>query len=83
MMNQHLLSISIALQRILRLHLLLHLRLPLLLLLALAILFEDGHQSMTRNSLASSRMPEVGTLGKPLANDFIVILTAAKLAGIG
>ena len=83
MMNQHLLSISIALQRILRLHLLLHLRLPLLLLRALAIPFEDGRQSMTRNSSASSRMPEVDILGKPLVNDFIVTLTAAKLAGTG
>ena len=83
MMIPHLLSLLIAPTRNLRLHLLLHLRLPLLLLLALAILFEDGHQSMIRNSSASSRMPRVGTLGKPLANDFIVILTAAKLAGIG
>ena len=84
MMIPHLLSLLIAPTRNLRLHLLPHRRLPLLLLLlALAILFEDGHQSTIRNSSASSRMPRVGTLGKPLANDFIVILTAAKLVGIG
>ena len=83
MMIPHLLSIVIAPPMNLRLHLLLHQKIPLLLLPALAILFEDGRQSTTRNSSASSRMPGADTPGKPLANDFIVILTAAKLVGIG
>ena len=80
MMNPHLLSLLIAPSRNLRLHLLLHHR---LLLLALATPFEDGHQSTIRNSSASSRTLGVGTPGKPSANVFIVILTAARLAGIG
>ena len=80
MMIPHLPSLLIALARNLRLHLLLHQR---LLLLALAILFEDGHQSTIRTSSTSSRILRADTLGKPLANVFIVILTVAKLVGIG
>ena len=52
-------------------------------LLVLVTLFEDGPKSMIRNSSVSNRMPELDTPGKPLVNDFIVILTAAKPAGTG
>ena len=58
-------------------------RMFLLQLLALVTLFEDGHPSTTTNSLVSSKMPEHDILGKPSVNAFIVILTAAKLAGTG
>ena len=61
----------------------LHLRLRLTLLLVLAIPFGAGHKSMIRSSSASSRTAEQDTLGRPLANVFIVTLIAAKPVGIG